>query len=527
MAKVYHTENNNYVPKNVTANRYEPNIPAYKKQVLKEIEWLKQNPGVKAADGYKNLGITDGSLPEGYFTTDEAEVDAAMQARKAVYAAKQDGIKGHIISGVERAKPEGASGADEAWMSDRDYNYLTELKGQWNQLEQEKAAASPERLAEIAREQNDLHAKAETVRYGYGYIGGEDGSMYIPASHLEPGGLESIGAYNGYDPLRDGGSGSALSTGTAGQGSLPAGTVPRLPDYAAAQIPAVPDAEVGDYSQYIEELQQARTDAVLAEYEEAYRKNVNALERAGSGVDEAYRTARNRTAGAADLAERNFAELAGASGLNNGTGGQAALARAVTVQNNLNDLNMQQAQTLADLQQQKADNEAWYNGAIAAAKAEGDAQKAQLLYQEKIRVENAATQAIQQKLDNEITVYRAWMDAAQQQFDNEVTRMNLEYRNLRDSVADAQWQSEFDAAYEQWAQQIKTQQEKMDFQRAQWEQEVAEQREKLDLQKQSLAAELEKLKLEREQWEWEIGRSWGVDEIRSGKPTNAVVNRAY
>ena len=48
-----------------------------------------------------------------------------------------------------------------------------------------------------------------------------------------------------------------------------------------------------------------------------------------------------------------------------GTGGQAALARGVALQNNMNALNLQEAQSLADLEQQRADNTVWYDTAIA------------------------------------------------------------------------------------------------------------------------------------------------------------------
>lgn len=520
-------KNSGYTPLNMTANRYLPNLGNYEKEVRKEIEWLKQNPGVTDPNGYKNLGITGQTVPEGYFTTDKADVSAAMQAGKAVYAAEHNGVKGYTVSGVERPRQEGASGADEAWMSDKDYNYLTGLKSQWQKLEEEKAAATPERLAEIQQEQDALHAKAETVRYGYGYVGGADGSMYIPAAHLEEGGLDRLMGY-----------GSSAGNGSAGSGASTGVTVPQLPSFAVpeqsgytdASVPAVPDVEIADYSQYIEQLQNAQLEAALAEYETAYQKNVNAIDRAGAGVEETYRNARNQTAGAADLASRNFAELANASGLNSGTGGQAALARGVAMQNDMNTLNLQQAQSVADLELQRADNDAWYQGAIAAAKAEGDAQKAQLLYQEKIRVESATVEAIQQKFDNEIMAYRARMDAAQQQFDNEVTRMKLEYEQLRDSVADARWQQEFDLAYAKWLQQVDDQQSEMEFERQRWEQEVALQLAKLDMQKQTLEMELEKFEMEREEWEREMALGWGVDSVSGGAgiggtgPSSAITN---
>ncbi len=202
-------------------------------------------------------------------------------------------------------------------------------------------------------------------------------------------------------------------------------------------------------------------------------------------------------------------QLAGASGLNSGTAGQAALARNVALQNDLNDLNMQETQTLADLRQKKADNDAWYNGAIAAAKAEGDAQKAQMLYQEKIRVEEVMLEAAQQKFNNEMTVYRAQMDAAQQQYDNQTAAMGLEYQQLRDSVADAQWQAKFDLAYDQWVQEVAAQREKMELQRLQWEQEMALQQAKLDLQRQELLGDKQ----------YTVGASGGGNRVVSYRDT--------
>ena len=147
--------------------------------------------------------------------------------------------------------------------------------------------------------------------------------------------------------------------------------------------------QVEDYSDYLADAFAAQKRAALAQINNAYQQNVNAINRAGEGVDTRYQNARNQAAGASELAARNFNEYAAAAGLNSGAGGQAELARNVALQNNLNDLSTAEAQTYADLEQQMANAEVEYNNAIAEAEANGDAALASALYQEKVRVQQA------------------------------------------------------------------------------------------------------------------------------------------
>lgn len=442
-------------------------------------------------------------------------------------------------------------------------------------------------IAHFNEDEEDMeywHDVAENEREKYGYSGGADGSEYIELESVSgkpvmvPGKetvetntpkqetvvvpsvpkQETVVVPEAVEPqpvvpeiiLPEIPTFSTLEAPDLGAVKMPAAPdpdaygLPAAPEFDALSVPAAPDVQISDFSRYIEEMQNAQNEAALAEYEAAYRKNVNALERAGSGVEEAYRSARNQTAGAADLAKRNFAEMASASGLSSGSGGQAALARSVSMQNDLNTLSMEQAQTVADLEQQIADNEAWYNGAISEAKAEGDQQTAQLLYQEKIRVESETVAAIQQKFANEITVYQQQMDAKQQkfanevtayqtqmnarqqqfanevsqyqmqmeaqqqQFENEISKKQLEYQELRNSVADAQWQAEFDLAYDQWLKDVQVQREQMDFQREQWEKSVEVQQKQMDTAYeqwlQSVATEQAQMEFERKQWEQSV-----------------------
>lgn len=174
---------------------------------------------------------------------------------------------------------------------------------------------------------------------------------------------------------------------------------------ADAQVPYSPNymGAVTDNSDYLNQMYEAQKRAALAQINNAYQQNVNAINRAGEGVDTRYQNARNQAAGESELAARNFNEYAAASGLNSGAGGQAELARNVALQNSLGNIDVAEAQTYADLEQQMADAEVNYNNAIAEAEANGDAALAAALYQEKVRVQEATLQAMMQQYQDNLT----------------------------------------------------------------------------------------------------------------------------
>ena len=267
---------------------------------------------------------------------------------------------------------------------------------------------------------DNAHLEAERVRAGYGYSGGADGSMYITYGTLDNGGgsgPDETGESRGW---KDSGGSGGSKSGAGGSDGY---------DYGygtgggSVDVPQGGDLSglLEDYSQYLEQMYAAKKAGALAQLQAAYESNLAALERAGAGVSEQYQAARNSTAGASELAKRNFAEYAAASGLNSGTGGQAELARNVTLQNGLNTIDTAEADTLADLELRRADAETQYNSAIAQAEAEGDYALAAALYQEKVRVQNALIdlEVQQQKLDFQ--------------------RYQLQYQAQRDQVSDRQF----------------------------------------------------------------------------------------
>lgn len=256
---------------------------------------------------------------------------------------------------------------------------MQSLTDQWNALEEQHKAAretgDEAAIASIKQQKSDLNTQAETIRASAGYLSGQSGSDYYEVPTTQK-------------------------------------TTTTTPSYDFSSA-------VQDNSSYLEDLYAAQKASALSSINAAYEKNLAALDRAEVGLAESYQNARNETAGASELAKRNFAEYAAAYGLNSGAGGQAELARNVTLQNNLNSINTQEAQSAADIALQRANAEVEYNDAIVQAEQQGNYELAAALYQEKVRVQEALLNA-------------------------QIQQAQMEYQAYRDSVGDNQWQASFD-----------------------------------------------------------------------------------
>lgn len=238
--------------------------------------------------------------------------------------------------------------------------------------------------------------EANKVRNSYGY-----------AAELANGDINNVkNAVNYYGT----GSGSSGGTGSGSMGGSAAGG----------------GAGADDMSNYLEEMYAAQRRNAIANLNSAYQQNVNAINRAGEGIDARYQNARNKAAGASELSARNFAEYAAASGLNSGAGGQAELARNVALQNNLNDISADEANVYAELELQRANAEAEYNAAIAQAEASNDFARAEALYQEKVRVQQAL-------VEKEL-----------QQFQMDLQNRQFAFQQQQADIANQQWQKDFD-----------------------------------------------------------------------------------
>lgn len=425
----------------------------YNQQVQKQAEYVNNNPdAVKpfaSGEFMEIYGDVYTTAPNGTLVKIKDLVDVGgtasytYSAEKAAAAKAQGynvveseylGKPAWYIEGVDRTNANGTSGADESLLSDTAYAALLYERQLWYEDDakyQEALAAGNSALAEQYKTSRDQHhLNAERLRSNTwlgGYGGGTDGSMYIDYTMEAAKG--NMPAYTDAAQKLLGSKGMEYTLPswqqeeqesnkypTGGSGSLSGGTTPGGGNIGDTTSPAF---KVNDYSQYIQDMYAAQKAAALSSINAAYEKNKAAIERAGEGVAETYQNARNQTAGASELAKRNFAQYAAANGLNSGTGGQMELARNVALQNNLNTINTAEGQSMADLELQKANAETAYNDAIVQAEQQGNYELANSLYQEKVRVQETLLNL-------------------------QIQQMAMQYQAYRDSVSDNQWQAAFE-----------------------------------------------------------------------------------
>ena len=183
----------------------------------------------------------------------------------------------------------------------------------------------------------------------------------------------------------------------AENGGTQAGSQQRVTDINAGSTPvsnftaqAGTSYDIGDGSNYLKELYAQKVAAELAALKSAYEKNTSTLDASRAQIAPVYDIARNSAANQNALSRGAFQEMAVANGLNTGTTGQAALAQDVVLQQNLSQIDREQAEKTAaiDLQRSQLDTE--YQNAIAEAQATGNAELANALYEEYVRQQNQA-----------------------------------------------------------------------------------------------------------------------------------------
>ena len=227
----------------------------------------------------------------------------------------------------------------------------------------------------------DVSPESAELAY-YRYLMGTDTSPSAQAN----GKVQSFGDY-----LAENG---GVQAGTTGYGT-PAYTQQRVTDINAGSTPASnftaqtgTSFDIGDGSDYLKELYAKKVAAELAALKSAYEQNTATLDASRAQIAPVYDIARNSAANQNALSRGAFQEMAVANGLNTGTTGQAALAQDVVLQQNLSQIDREQAEKTAaiDLQRSQLDTE--YRNAIAKAEATGDAELANALYEEYVRQQN-------------------------------------------------------------------------------------------------------------------------------------------
>ena len=217
----------------------------------------------------------------------------------------------------------------------------------------------------------------------YRYLMGTDTSPSAQAN----GKVQSFGDY-----LAENG---GVQAGTTGYGTPAYSQQQQVTDINAGSTPASnftaqtgTSFDIGDGSDYLKELYAKKVAAELAALKSAYEQNTATLDASRAQIAPVYDIARNSAANQNALSRGAFQEMAVANGLNTGTTGQAALAQDVVLQQNLSQIDREQAEKTAaiDLQRSQLDTE--YRNAIAKAEATGDAELANALYEEYVRQQN-------------------------------------------------------------------------------------------------------------------------------------------
>ena len=253
----------------------------------------------------------------------------------------------------------------------------------------------------------DVSPESAELAY-YRYLMGTDTSPSAQAN----GKVQSFGDY-----LAENG---GVQAGTTGYGTPAYSQQQRVTDINAGSIPASnftaqtgTSFDIGDGSDYLKELYAKKVAAELAALKSAYEQNTATLDASRAQIAPVYDIARNSAANQNALSRGAFQEMAVANGLNTGTTGQAALAQDIVYQQNLSAIDREQAQKLADLDLQRSQLDTEYRNAIAKAEATGDAELANALYEEYVRVQNQA--AKQTAASTATTVTKPNLSASQVQ----------------------------------------------------------------------------------------------------------------
>jgi hypothetical protein len=186
----------------------------------------------------------------------------------------------------------------------------------------------------------------------------------------------------------------------------------------------------GTYEDYINQMYAAALEAQMAQLKSSYDQNISELDASKGKVDDTYTEQKRQTTGTNAQEAANWREMANAYGLNSGTIGQAALAQNNQLQSNLNTLESAQAAAQAEIERQRTLLGQQYQLQINQAMSENNFQRAEALYQEAVRADEALRQ--QQQFNANLALQYAQLAQQQSQFDAE---MSLNYTKAAASAS--------------------------------------------------------------------------------------------
>lgn len=147
--------------------------------------------------------------------------------------------------------------------------------------------------------------------------------------------------------------------------------------------------QVTDLSEYLRQMYDANLKAQQAGLEQEYAGYNEALDAQVKKAEEAAQQNLTRTAVESQQAQKAWAEAQNAYGLSSGAQGQAALARSNQLQSDVTAIRTAQQAALAGIEQQRTTYKQQYEAALREAAASNDYQRAQALYQEAVRQDEA------------------------------------------------------------------------------------------------------------------------------------------
>lgn len=174
------------------------------------------------------------------------------------------------------------------------------------------------------------------------------------------------------------------------------------PKYNTPTLPGATSQEA-----YINSIYDADRRAQEAQLRSAYEQNMADLDYQAAQIPKNYNAAADDAAVQAAIARANFNQSAAGSGLNNGAAGQVALSQNNNYLRNVNAIRTAQAEATQKLALQRQQQEAQYKSAINAALAQNDLARAQALYQEAKRVDEANMNRAAQQAQMDWTVWNA------------------------------------------------------------------------------------------------------------------------
>lgn len=147
--------------------------------------------------------------------------------------------------------------------------------------------------------------------------------------------------------------------------------------------------QVTDLSEYLRQMYDANLKAQQAGLAQEYAGYSEALDAQAKKAEEAAQQNMTRTAVESQQAQKSWAEAQNAYGLSSGAQGQAALARSNRLQSDVTAIRTAQQAALAGIEQQRTTYKQQYEAALREAAASNDYQRAQALYQEAVRQDEA------------------------------------------------------------------------------------------------------------------------------------------